>query len=98
MSTLALLNISMWRFWSCNPLNFDSKGKQSTCCRLQPVRDTREKQIQLWKELILSFCKHHGVFVVDIDDFPLFTNKSIESKQPYDRSSIYLQAGLTVVD
>lgn len=61
------------------------------------MRDTREKQIQLWKELILSFCKHHGVYVVDIDDFPLFTNKSIESKQPYDLFSIDQQAGLTVL-
>jgi hypothetical protein len=89
VSTLALLNISMWRFGVATPLNFDMKGGQSKCCRLQPVRDTREKQIQLWKELILSFCKHHGVYVVDIDDFPLFTNKSIESKQPYDLLSMH---------
>ncbi len=27
--------------------------------RLQPVKDTRDKQSALWGDLILSFCKHH---------------------------------------
>ncbi|KAL3738664.1 hypothetical protein ACJRO7_020097 [Eucalyptus globulus] len=31
---------------------------------LQPVRDTREKQVQLWKELILDFCKTQKIFVI----------------------------------
>jgi hypothetical protein len=48
---------------------------------LQPVRDTREKQIQLWKELILDYCKTHKVFVIALEEeFPLFTNTVIESK------------------
>lgn len=48
---------------------------------LQPVRDTREKQVQLWKELILDYCKTQKIFVIQLeDDFPLFTNPAIESK------------------
>jgi len=48
---------------------------------LQPVRDTREKQIQLWKELILDYCKTQKTFVIALEEeFPLFTNHVIESK------------------
>jgi hypothetical protein len=28
---------------------------------LQPVRDTRERQVALWKEFILDFCRAHKV-------------------------------------
>ncbi|GAQ79847.1 hypothetical protein KFL_000390360 [Klebsormidium nitens] len=59
---------------------------------LQPVRDTREKQIQLWKELILSFCKHYGMYIVDVDDFPLFANKSIERKLTNEARELFLNA------
>lgn len=27
--------------------------------RLQPVAETREKQISLWHNLLLNYCKHH---------------------------------------
>ena len=48
---------------------------------LQPVRDTREKQIQLWKDLILDFCKTQKIFIIGLEEeFPLFTNHGIESK------------------
>lgn len=30
-------------------------------CRLQPVKETRQKQISLWTELILKYCKHQKV-------------------------------------
>lgn len=33
----------------------------SSLCRLQPVKETRQKQISLWTELILKYCKHHKV-------------------------------------
>ena len=49
--------------------------------RLQPVKDTREKQILLWKELILEFCRSQKIFVISLEeDFPLFLNSTIESK------------------
>ncbi|KAK6923125.1 ESCRT-II complex, Vps25 subunit [Dillenia turbinata] len=47
---------------------------------LQPVRDTREKQVQLWKELILDYCRTQKIFVIALDEeFPLFSNPVIES-------------------
>ncbi|KAG2301937.1 hypothetical protein Bca52824_030588 [Brassica carinata] len=45
---------------------------------LQPVRDTREKQIQLWKELILDYCKSQKVFLIGVEDSPLFSNSAID--------------------
>ncbi|XP_048132549.1 vacuolar protein sorting-associated protein 25 isoform X1 [Rhodamnia argentea] len=48
---------------------------------LQPVRDTREKQVQLWKELILDYCKTQKISVIGLEEeFPLFSNPAIESK------------------
>ncbi|KAK3257401.1 Vacuolar protein-sorting-associated protein 25 [Cymbomonas tetramitiformis] len=48
---------------------------------LQPVKDTRDKQIALWKELILRYCRHHKVFVLDIaDDSELFANSTIKRR------------------
>ena len=48
---------------------------------LQPVRDTREKQVQLWKDLILDYCKTQKIFVIGLEeDFALFSNPVIESK------------------
>lgn len=47
---------------------------------LQPVRETREKQVQLWKELILEYCKSQKIFIIGLEqEFPLFTNSAIES-------------------
>lgn len=44
------------------------------------MRDTREKQIQLWKELILDYCKTQKVFLIGVEeDFPLFSNSAIDS-------------------
>lgn len=65
----------LWLWWQC--LIY-------TLCdlfSLQPVRDTREKQIQLWKELILDYCKTQKIFVIGLEEeFPLFSNPVIESK------------------
>jgi ESCRT-II complex subunit VPS25 len=60
---------------------------------LQPVKDTREKQIQLWKELILRYCKHHKCFVVDLEaEFPLFENTSIQRKLSFEAREQFLGA------
>ncbi|XP_055820991.1 vacuolar protein sorting-associated protein 25 isoform X2 [Solanum dulcamara] len=34
---------------------------------LQPVRETREKQIQLWKELIIDFCRTQKIFIIALE-------------------------------
>ena len=46
---------------------------------LQPVRDTLEEQVQLWKELILDYCKTQKIFVIGLEEeFSLFSNSAIE--------------------
>ncbi|EPS73641.1 hypothetical protein M569_01114, partial [Genlisea aurea] len=60
---------------------------------LQPTRDTRERQIQLWKELILEFCRTQKIFVVGLDeDFPLFRNPAIERSLSHEARQVYLSA------
>ncbi|CAN6691106.1 unnamed protein product [Malus baccata var. baccata] len=61
---------------------------------LQPVRDTREKQIQLWKDLILDYCKIHHIFVIGLEDqeFPLFSNPAIERSLTYEAREAFLSA------
>lgn len=59
---------------------------------LQPVRDTREKQIQLWKELILDYCKAQKIFLINVEeDFPLFSNSAIDSNDPLSAFFTWLQ-------
>nr|XP_043606921.1 vacuolar protein sorting-associated protein 25 [Erigeron canadensis]XP_043606931.1 vacuolar protein sorting-associated protein 25 [Erigeron canadensis] len=60
---------------------------------LQPVRETREKQIQLWKELILDYCRSHKIFVIGLEqDFPLFTNPAIQRSLNYEAREAFLSA------
>ena len=60
---------------------------------LQPVKDTKDRQSKLWGELILSYCRHAKVFVVDVesDTFPLFSNPSISRKLPLEARRIFLE-------
>uniref|UniRef100_A0A2P2K677 ESCRT-II complex subunit VPS25 n=1 Tax=Rhizophora mucronata TaxID=61149 RepID=A0A2P2K677_RHIMU len=60
---------------------------------LQPVRDTREKQVQLWKELIVDYCKTQKIFVVGLEeDFPLFSNPVIERSLSHEARDAFLSA------
>lgn len=60
---------------------------------LQPVRETREKQIQLWKELILEYCKTQKIFVVSLEeDFLLFSNPVIERSLSHEARETFLSA------
>ncbi|CAM0881953.1 unnamed protein product [Alopecurus aequalis] len=46
---------------------------------LQPVRETREKQVQLWKDLILDYCRSQKMYIISLEeDFPLFSNPKID--------------------
>jgi len=49
---------------------------------LQPVATTRRKQIQLWSELILSYCRFHRVAELSVHDeqLNLFKNDKIQRK------------------
>ncbi|KAF3487103.1 hypothetical protein F2Q69_00057032 [Brassica cretica] len=60
---------------------------------LQPVRDTREKQIHLWKELILDYCKSQKVFLIGIEeDFHLFSNSAIDRSLSHEARETFLSA------
>eukprot|EP01025_Chloroclados_australasicus_P010529 TRINITY_DN14318_c0_g3_i1.p2 TRINITY_DN14318_c0_g3~~TRINITY_DN14318_c0_g3_i1.p2 ORF type:complete len:178 (+),score=15.44 TRINITY_DN14318_c0_g3_i1:62-595(+) len=48
---------------------------------LQPIQETREKQLKLWRDLMLAYCSHNKIYVVNVDEqFPLFQNKEINRK------------------
>lgn len=60
---------------------------------MQPVRDTREKQIQLWKELVLDYCKTQKIFVIPLEqEFPLFSNPVIERSLSHEATEAFLSA------
>ncbi|PON94761.1 ESCRT-II complex, vps25 subunit [Trema orientale] len=60
---------------------------------LQPVRDIREKQVQLWKELILEYCRFQKIFVIGLEeDFPLFSNPVIERFLSHEAREAFLSA------
>ncbi|PKA57801.1 Vacuolar protein sorting-associated protein 25 [Apostasia shenzhenica] len=60
---------------------------------LQPVRETREKQVQLWKELILVYCRSQKIFSVGLEeDFPLFSNPAIERCLSHESKVVFLSA------
>lgn len=60
---------------------------------LQPVRDIREKQVQLWKELILEYCRSQKIFVIGLEEeFPLFSNPAIERSLSHEAREAFLSA------
>ncbi|CAI9095231.1 OLC1v1031126C1 [Oldenlandia corymbosa var. corymbosa] len=60
---------------------------------LQPVRETREKQIQLWKELIIEYCRAQRIFFIGLEeDFPLFSNPAIERSLSHEARVAFLSA------
>lgn len=48
---------------------------------IQPTPETRKKQLQMWIDLIASYCKAHSIFEIDINNssFPLWHNEKIKS-------------------
>jgi len=60
---------------------------------LQPVRDTREKQVQVWKELIIDYCRTQKIFVIGLEEeFPLFSNPVIERSLSHEAREAFLSA------
>lgn len=50
---------------------------------LQPNPDTRAKQVQAWKTLILDYCKRSKLYLIDVREtanIPLFNNSNINRK------------------
>ncbi|GAA0176306.1 hypothetical protein Leryth_021154 [Lithospermum erythrorhizon] len=58
-----------------------------------PVRETREKQVELWKKLIIDFCRTQKIFVIGLEeDFPLFSNSIIERSLNHEARVAFLSA------
>eukprot|EP00049_Salpingoeca_infusionum_P000371 m.39467 g.39467 ORF g.39467 m.39467 type:complete len:189 (+) comp10309_c0_seq2:100-666(+) len=47
---------------------------------LQRNAETREKQLEGWRDLVLAYCRHKGIAKLDVDEAgasPLFYNKNV---------------------
>ena len=47
---------------------------------IQPVNETKEKQMKLWKELILQYHVANNSYIMIPETFPYFENKTIGRK------------------
>lgn len=58
---------------------------------LQPVKETRDRQSALWGQLILAYCKHNKIFLINTqEDFPLFVNSSISRRLSQEAATAFL--------
>lgn len=51
--------------------------------RLQPNVETRKKQLDAWRTLLLDYCRAQKICVIDVNDrdhLPVFNNTAISSK------------------
>ena len=70
----SILHVSVLSCLRCNhrlsPLAFS----------VQPTPETRKKQVQMWLELILGYCRAHSTFEIDANDssFALWHNEKIK--------------------
>lgn len=60
----------------------------------QPNVETNAIRVQMWKDLILGYCRHHRVFVLHVREAvatsPLFGNEAISRRlQPADANDIF---------
>eukprot|EP00475_Leptophrys_vorax_P025835 TRINITY_DN3613_c0_g1_i1.p1 TRINITY_DN3613_c0_g1~~TRINITY_DN3613_c0_g1_i1.p1 ORF type:complete len:184 (+),score=0.59 TRINITY_DN3613_c0_g1_i1:421-972(+) len=62
---------------------------------LQPVKATRERQVQLWADLIVAYCRHHREYTVAVEQWPLFENKRIQRKLSFEARQLFLDALVT---
>ncbi|CAI5509064.1 unnamed protein product, partial [Closterium sp. Naga37s-1] len=59
---------------------------------LQPIKATRERQVRLWAELIVAWCRHHRTLLVPLDHFPLFHHPAIQRKLAFEARQVFLEA------
>eukprot|EP00286_Rhodomonas_abbreviata_P014019 CAMPEP_0181340906 /NCGR_PEP_ID=MMETSP1101-20121128/30105_1 /TAXON_ID=46948 /ORGANISM="Rhodomonas abbreviata, Strain Caron Lab Isolate" /LENGTH=182 /DNA_ID=CAMNT_0023452105 /DNA_START=8 /DNA_END=556 /DNA_ORIENTATION=+ len=61
----------------------------------QPNSDTNTQRIQHWKSLILSYCQHHRIFVINVREMmqssPLFFNEKISRRLQFEDAVEILQ-------
>ena len=64
---------------------------------LQPVRDTRTRQMKMWASWILDYCKAEGIQVLDVveqADSALFHNRELDRRLSVDDAKTVVQEGL----
>ncbi|XP_067132636.1 vacuolar protein-sorting-associated protein 25 [Centruroides vittatus] len=62
---------------------------------IQPNRETRTKQLEAWKELIVRYYRVHKKYIMDLTEAqssPLFNNKDIERSLSIDEIYIILDS------
>jgi len=62
--------------------------------RLQPVLNTRKKQIAMWQNLVLDYTRHFKMYQLDVDEAassPLFYNATINRRLSVENIRIILE-------
>uniref|UniRef100_A0A7R9TKY5 Vacuolar protein-sorting-associated protein 25 n=1 Tax=Micromonas pusilla TaxID=38833 RepID=A0A7R9TKY5_MICPS len=61
---------------------------------VQPTPETFRKQCELWKSLVLRYCAHHALFVLNLDDvsLPLFDNPNVKRRLTLDARRTFVDA------
>ncbi|KAL4524898.1 hypothetical protein Ndes2526B_g07084 [Nannochloris sp. 'desiccata'] len=63
---------------------------------LQPIPESQEKQKELWRGLILSYCRHYRIFQINVDDAAAqqtlpFANPAIKRHLNRDAKLVFLE-------
>ncbi|XP_029429642.1 vacuolar protein-sorting-associated protein 25 [Rhinatrema bivittatum] len=61
---------------------------------LQPNVDTRQKQLMAWCSLVLTFCRHNKLYILNVmetQESPLFNNKKLQRKLSLESIQIILE-------
>lgn len=63
-------------------------------CRLQPIAETRERQVALWKEEIVRHCREKAIVEVDLDEggLEIFRNDRINRELSRESMQAFFQA------
>jgi len=79
---------------SSRPYVFPAFYRYPPYFTVQPVAETFQKQRELWSSLILSYCTHHKMHVIDVfdDGLELFRNREIERHLVVTEKRVFLDA------
>ncbi|CAG0893170.1 unnamed protein product [Darwinula stevensoni] len=60
---------------------------------IQPNAATREKQLDAWRHLVLDYCRHQKIYLLDVNEAlssPLFQNRELNRKLGFEGVSVVL--------
>lgn len=58
--------------------------------RIQPVAATREKQLKLWREMVLQYCINNNLHSLVPASFPFFKNAAIDRELSRDNIQVVI--------